>query len=110
MDGISVENLKQLLKEAIPPLILSLRRALGKPEEPRVVPGVIMRDADCGAAGSPALRLILPVHALADDFRKLSDTQVKRLITGTILTDDVHSRDHFMPGGKYEGIRHGQAV
>jgi hypothetical protein len=50
----------------------------------------------------------LSVQALAEGFKKLSDIQIKRLITGKILTDDVHYRDHFLPGGKYEGVSMGR--
>jgi hypothetical protein len=48
-------------------------------------------------------------QALAEDFKKLSDVQIKRLITGKILTDDMHYRDHFLPGGKYEGVSMGRS-
>jgi hypothetical protein len=50
----------------------------------------------------------LSVQALAQDSKKLSDIQIKRLITGNILTDDAHYRDHFLPGGKYEGVSMGR--
>ena len=46
-----------------------------------------------------AVILFATSPALADDFRKLSDTQIKRLITGKFVGDEVHYRDHFVPGG-----------
>lgn len=46
---------------------------------------------------------------MADDFRKLSDTQIKRLITGKFVGDEIHYRDHFVPGGKYEGVSMGRS-
>jgi hypothetical protein len=51
----------------------------------------------------------LSAQALAEDFDKLSEIHIKRLITGKILTDDVHYRDHFLPGGKYEGVSMGRS-
>jgi hypothetical protein len=50
----------------------------------------------------------LSVQSLAEDFERLSDSQIKRLVTGNILTDDAHYRDHFLPGGKYEGVSMGR--
>ncbi len=47
--------------------------------------------------------------ALGDDFRKLTNSQIKRLITGKYIGDEVHYRDHFLPGGKYEGISMGRS-
>ena len=43
------------------------------------------------------------------DFRKLSDAQIKRLITGKFVGDEIHYRDHFVPGGKYEGVSMGRS-
>jgi hypothetical protein len=43
-------------------------------------------------------------EATADDFRRLSNAQMQRLITGKIVTDDIHYTDHFKAGGSYEGV------
>jgi hypothetical protein len=40
----------------------------------------------------------------ADDYRRLSGTEIKRLIAGKAVTDEVHYRDHFRPNGVYEGV------
>lgn len=40
----------------------------------------------------------------ADDFRRLSNSQIKRLITGKIVTDDVHYTDYFKADRSYEGV------
>jgi hypothetical protein len=50
-----------------------------------------------------------PDLAGAEDFRKLSNPEIKRLISGNVLTDDVHYRDQFLPGGKYEGVSMGKS-
>jgi hypothetical protein len=42
--------------------------------------------------------------AWADDFRKLSDAEIKHLITGKTVTDEVHYTDRFKAGGAYEGV------
>ena len=42
--------------------------------------------------------------AVADDFRKLSGIEIKRLITGKVVTDDVHYSDRFKSDGAYEGV------
>lgn len=51
--------------------------------------------------------------AFAGDFRKLSGKEIKRLIAGKVVTDDVHYSDRFESGGGYEGVfmnkaRHGR--
>ncbi len=56
-----------------------------------------------------AVILFATSPSLADDFRKLSDAQIKRLITGKFVGDEVHYRDHFVPGGKYEGVSMGRS-
>ena len=30
--------------------------------------------------------------------------EIKRLITGKVVTDEVHYTDHFQAGGAYEGV------
>jgi hypothetical protein len=42
--------------------------------------------------------------AHADDYRKLSGAEIKRLIAGKVVTDEVHYTDHFRAKGVYEGI------
>ncbi len=51
--------------------------------------------------------------AVAEDFRKLHGTEIKRLITGKAVTGDVHYSDSFKQDGAYEGVfmskaRHGR--
>jgi hypothetical protein len=36
--------------------------------------------------------------------RKLSSAEIKRLITGKAVTDEVHYTDYFRSGGVYEGV------
>jgi hypothetical protein len=42
--------------------------------------------------------------AHAEDFRRLSGVEIKRLVTGKVVTDEVHYTDHFKAGGTYEGV------
>jgi hypothetical protein len=50
-----------------------------------------------------------PGQVFAEDFKKLSNMQIRRLVTGKIFTDDVRYRDRFLPGGKYEGVSMGKS-
>jgi hypothetical protein len=54
------------------------------------------------AALSMTLSSVAPV--CADDYRRLSGTEIKRLIAGKAVTDEVHYTDHFRPNGVYEGV------
>jgi len=40
----------------------------------------------------------------ADDYRRLSGAEIKRLIAGKAVTDEVHYMDHFGVNGVYEGV------
>jgi hypothetical protein len=42
--------------------------------------------------------------AKAEDDRKLSDAEIKHLITGKTVTDDIHYADFFNAGGTYESV------
>lgn len=42
--------------------------------------------------------------ANAEEYRRLSDAEIKRLITGKEVTDNVHYTDYFKAGGSYEGV------
>ena len=42
--------------------------------------------------------------ASADESRRLSGVEIKRLITGNAVTDEVHYTDHFRLHGVYEGV------
>lgn len=58
--------------------------------------------------GIVAVALIMcggPPQSLADDgFRRLSGAEIKRLVTGKTVTDDVHYTDYFKADGSYEGV------
>jgi hypothetical protein len=54
------------------------------------------------AALSMTLSSVAPV--CADDYRRLSGAEIKRLIAGKAVTDEVHYTDHFRPNGVYEGV------
>jgi hypothetical protein len=54
-------------------------------------------------AGLP-ITLSLAGHAHAGDYRRLSGAEIKRLIAGKAVTDEVHYTDHFRPNGVYEGV------
>jgi hypothetical protein len=54
------------------------------------------------AALSMTLSSVAP--ACADDYQRLSGAEIKRLIAGKAVTDEVHYRDHFRPNGVYEGV------
>ena len=47
------------------------------------------------AALSMTLSSIAPV--CADDYRRLSGAEIKRLIAGKAVTDEIHYTDHFRP-------------
>jgi hypothetical protein len=55
-------------------------------------------------AALAALSMALGAKAHADDYRRLSGAEIKRLIAGKVVTDEVHYTDHFRPGGVYEGV------
>jgi hypothetical protein len=61
------------------------------------------------AAAAGFVLSVSAVRALAEDFKKLNDIQIKRLLSGKVLTDDIHYRDHFLTGGKYEGVSMGKS-
>ena len=42
--------------------------------------------------------------ASADESRRLSGAEIKRLITGKAVTDEVHYTGHFRRHGVYEGV------
>ena len=44
------------------------------------------------------------VCAKADEARRLSGAEIKRLIVGKAVTDEVHYTDHFRLHGVYEGV------
>jgi hypothetical protein len=54
------------------------------------------------AALSMTLSSVAPV--CADDYRRLSGAEIKRLIAGKAVTDEVHYKDHFRPNSVYEGV------
>ena len=54
------------------------------------------------AALSMTLSSVAPV--CADDYRRLSGAEIRRLIAGKAVTDEIHYTDHFRPNGVYEGI------
>jgi hypothetical protein len=60
------------------------------------------RIAAAFAGLSIALNLAGP--AQADDYRRLSGAEIKRLIVGKAVTNEVHYTDHFRPNGVYEGV------
>ena len=55
-------------------------------------------------AALAALSMALSTEAHADDYRRLSGAEIKRLIAGKVVTDEVHYTDHFRAKGVYEGI------
>jgi hypothetical protein len=55
-------------------------------------------------AALAALSIALGAKAHADDYRQLSGTEIKRLIAGKVVTDEVHYTDHFRANGVYEGV------
>ena len=44
------------------------------------------------------------VLAYGDEYRRLSGAEIKHLIAGKAVTDEVHYTDHFRAGGVYEGV------
>ena len=44
------------------------------------------------------------VMAYGDDYRRLSGAEIKHLIAGKAVTDEVHYTDHFRADGVYEGV------
>jgi hypothetical protein len=59
-----------------------------------------------GIAALTALPLLCSsaVCAKAEEARRLSGAEIKRLIVGKAVTDEVHYTDHFHLGGVYEGV------
>jgi len=57
-----------------------------------------------GATVALLAAILFASPAFAEDFRKLSGSQIKRLIAGKVVTDDVHYSDRFESGGAYEGV------
>ena len=55
-------------------------------------------------AALAALSMALSAEAHADDYRRLSGAEIKRLIAGKVVTDEVHYTDHFRAKGVYEGV------
>jgi hypothetical protein len=51
-----------------------------------------------------AILLLGPSPAGAEDMRRLSGAEIKRVVTGKVVTDDVHYTDRFQRGGKYVGV------
>ena len=43
-----------------------------------------------------------PAHA--DEYRRLSGAEIKRLVAGKAVTDEVHYTDRFRAGGVYDGV------
>jgi hypothetical protein len=46
---------------------------------------------------------MLPFPARGQE-QKLSSAEIKRLVAGKVVTDDVHYTDYFRSGGAYEGV------
>ena len=44
------------------------------------------------------------VMAYGDEYRRLSGAEIKHLIAGKAVTDEVHYTDHFRADGVYEGV------
>ncbi len=61
-------------------------------------------DAKRLAACGVAFFLLGSSATAADDARRLSSAEIKRLVTGKAVTDEVHYTDRFQRGGKYEGV------
>jgi len=57
-----------------------------------------------GATVALLAAILFASPAFAEDFRKLSGSQIKRLIAGKVVTDDVHYSDRFKSDGAYEGV------
>ena len=55
-------------------------------------------------AALAALSMAFGAKAHADDYRRLSGAEIKRLFVGKAVTDEVHYTDHFRAKGVYEGI------
>jgi hypothetical protein len=51
-----------------------------------------------------SITLSLAGAAQADDYRRLSGAEIKLLIAGKAVTDEVHYTDHFGVNGVYEGV------
>jgi hypothetical protein len=51
-----------------------------------------------------AILLLGSCAARAEDIRRLSGAEIKRVVTGKVVTDDVHYTDRFQRGGKYVGV------
>ena len=66
----------------------------------------MIRAAVCLAAAFVGLSITLSLAgpAQADDYRRLSGAEIKRLIAGKAVTDEVHYMDHFGVNGVYEGV------
>jgi hypothetical protein len=47
---------------------------------------------------------LLAPYPVQGQEQKLSTVEIKRLITGKAVTDEVHYTDYFRPGGAYEGV------
>jgi hypothetical protein len=57
-----------------------------------------------GLAAALAIGCFGTSAAHAEDFRRLSGVEIKRLVTGKVVTDEVHYTDYFKSGGTYEGV------
>ncbi len=65
--------------------------------------GFLLQSATLAALAA-ILFAVSPSAAAADDTRRLSSAEIKRLVTGKVVTDEVHYTDRFQRGGKYEGV------
>ncbi len=64
----------------------------------------------CTRAAVSAAILLAPFPAVAEDFRKLPGIEIKQLITGKVVSDDVHYSDRFKQDGAYEGVLMSEAL
>jgi hypothetical protein len=127
MDDISIVTLIKLLKTPAAPLFLNdecddppstygeiqpwrpltrskTRRIGGRPDAAGSAArraalwlrGWLLADLAIGCCGTPS--------ANAEDYRRLSGAEIRRLITGKAVSDEVHYTDRFKAGGVYEGV------
>ena len=50
------------------------------------------------------MSLTITSQACAEEYRRLSGTEISRLVAGKAVTDEVHYTDHFQLHGVYEGV------
>jgi hypothetical protein len=64
----------------------------------------------CAAIAIAACLIAIRAAEAADNFRKLSDSEIRSKLAGMEITDDVHWAEQYMRDGSFKGFDMGSAT